>query len=431
MEIFLLCFLLICQIVFLILMISMLRRIRQQEEENAQLKSEMERIYQELPRTVQGSMSSFGEMLSQNLSYASQAQAQQFDSLQRTLASQFTQIEQRLRTDSITNEQKLEAVRVTVERRLQSLQQDNNEQIAQMREVVDAKLQRTLDEKMARSFAAVSERLEQVYRGLGEMRTLASGVGDLKKVLSNVKTRGILGEVQLGAILREILTSEQYGCNVAVTPGSRNVVEFAVRLPAEDGGQVWLPIDSKFPGERYAALRDAVDSGDAQAAAAAKNALFAEVRSEAKDIHDKYINPPYTTEFAVLFLPFEGLYAEVVNSGMIETLQREYRVNIAGPSTMAALLNSLQMGFRAFALQKRSAQVWKTLSAVKTEFNRFADVLRMTQQRLEQAHAELDKLVGVRTRQIQRTLKEIEQIDGDEAANLLSDGNRENTFDIE
>lgn len=415
MEIYLLVGILVCNLVLLALLALTLRSLRRRDGEDARLWQQMEesqrQLRQELARTVQDSVSSMSEILSQNLSYASQMQAQQSEALQRSLAAQFTQIEQRLRTDSLESEQKLEAVRVTVERRLQSLQQDNNDQLAQMRQVVDEKLQRTLDEKMARSFAAVSERLEQVSQGLGEMRTLASGVGDLKKVLSGVKTRGILGEVQLGAILQEILSPEQYGTNVAVTPGSRNVVEFAVRLPAEDGGQVWLPIDSKFPGERYAALRDAADSGDAQAIAAAKNALFAEIRSEARDIRSKYIDPPHTTEFAVLFLPFEGLYAEVVSSGMIETLQREFRVNIAGPSTMAALLSSLQMGFRAFALQKRSAQVWKTLSAVKTEFDRFGDVLRTTQQRLEQAHAELDKLVGVRTRQIQRTLKDIEQIE--------------------
>ncbi len=426
MEIYLIVGILICNFVLLALLIWILRSLRRRDGENAQLWQQAEesqrQLRQELARTVQDSVTSMSEILSQNLSYASQVQTQQADALQRSLAAQFTQIEQRLRTDSLANEQKLEAVRVTVERRLQSLQQDNNDQLAQMRQVVDEKLQRTLDEKMARSFAAVSERLEQVSQGLGEMRTLASGVGDLKKVLSGVKTRGILGEVQLGAILQEILSPEQYGTNVAVTPGSRNVVEFAVRLPAEDGGQVWLPIDSKFPGERYAALRDAADSGDAQALAAAKNALFAEIRSEARDIRSKYIDPPHTTEFAVLFLPFEGLYAEVVSSGMIETLQREFRVNIAGPSTMAALLSSLQMGFRAFALQKRSAQVWKTLSAVKTEFDRFGDVLRTTQQRLEQAHAELDKLVGVRTRQIQRTLKDIEQIE---------EGNHADTVRIE
>lgn len=383
------------------------------------MEAQQRALRQEVTQTVQDSMTTLGDLLSKNLNYASQLQSQQYDALQRALAAQFSQIEHRLRTFSLESEQKFDGIRQTVERRLSSMQEDNNRRLQEMRQVVDEKLQRTLDEKMARSFAAVSERLEQVYRGLGEMRTLAAGVGDLKKVLSNVKTRGILGEVQLGAILEEILSPEQYDSNVAVTPGSRNVVEFAVKLPAEDGGRVYLPIDSKFPGDSYAALRDAYDSGVPEAVSAAWANLQAIIRSEAKDIRDKYIDPPHTTEFAVLFLPFEGLYAEVVNRGMIELLQHEYRVNVAGPSTMAALLNSLQMGFKAFALQKRSSEVWKTLSAVKTEFDRFADVLRVTQQRLEQANTELDKLIGVRTRQIQRALKEVTTLDGDAPAAVL------------
>ena len=268
-----------------------------------------------------------------------------------------------------------------------------------MRKTVDERLQQSIEEKMNRSFSLVNERLEQVYKGLGEMQSLAVGVGDLKKVLSNVKTRGILGEIQLSAILSEILSPEQY---------EENVVEFAVKLPSDDDKFIYLPIDSKFPGDTYAALRDAIDEGDKIKIDLAAKALITRIKSEAKDIHDKYIDPPYTTEFAIMFLPFEGLYSEAVNRGLVEILQRDYKVNIAGPSTMAALLNSLQMGFKTLAVQKRSAEVWEILGAVKQEFDKFGDVLEATQQRLDQANKELDKLVGVRTRQIQRKLKDVQ-----------------------
>lgn len=320
------------------------------------------------------------------------------------------QLEQRLHSFSSGNAQSLENIRRSVDEKLESIRRENLRQLDEMRQTVDEKLQKTLEEKMNKSFSLVNERLEQVYKGLGEMQTLAVGVGDLKKVLSNVKTRGILGEIQLGAILSEILSKEQYEENIATKKGSKNVVEFAVKLPADGAGTVYLPIDSKFPGDTYSALREAVESGDRQRIESAKKALVQRIKGEAKDIHDKYIDPPNTTEFAIMFLPFEGLYSEVVNMGLVEVLQREYKVNIAGPSTMAALLNSLQMGFKTLAVQKRSAEVWKILGGVKTEFDKFNDVLVMTQQRLEQANKELDKLVGVRTRQIQRQLKDVESV---------------------
>ncbi len=320
------------------------------------------------------------------------------------------QLEQRLHSFSSGNAQSLENIRRSVDEKLESIRRENLRQLDEMRQTVDEKLQKTLEEKMNKSFSLVNERLEQVYKGLGEMQTLAVGVGDLKKVLSNVKTRGILGEIQLGAILSEILTKEQYEENIATKKGSKNVVEFAVKLPADGAGTVYLPIDSKFPGDTYSALREAVESGDRQRIESAKKALVQRIKGEAKDIHDKYIDPPNTTEFAIMFLPFEGLYSEVVNMGLVEVLQREYKVNIAGPSTMAALLNSLQMGFKTLAVQKRSAEVWKILGGVKTEFDKFNDVLVMTQQRLDQANKELDKLVGVRTRQIQRQLKDVESV---------------------
>lgn len=342
------------------------------------------------------------------------------DELQRILLNQQSfaqsqndravQLEQRLHSFSADNVQNLENIRRSVDEKLESIRRENLRQLDEMRQTVDEKLQKTLEEKMNKSFSLVNERLEQVYKGLGEMQTLAVGVGDLKKVLSNVKTRGILGEIQLGAILSEILSKEQYEENIATKKGSKNVVEFAIKLPSDGAGTVYLPIDSKFPGDTYSALRDAVESCDKQRIESAQKALVQRIKGEAKDIHDKYIDPPNTTEFAIMFLPFEGLYSEVVNMGLVEVLQREYKVNIAGPSTMAALLNSLQMGFKTLAVQKRSAEVWKILGGVKTEFDKFNDVLVMTQQRLDQANKELDKLVGVRTRQIQRQLKDVESV---------------------
>lgn len=354
-------------------------------------------LRQEVSASVQQSVKNLGDMIALNQQNASASQNDKMASL-----------EERFKTFSLENEQKLDNIRTTVEKRLTYMQEDNNQKLDQMRKTVDEKLQQTLEDKMNKSFALVNERLEQVYKGLGEMRTLAVGVGDLKKVLSNVKTRGILGEIQLGSILKEILAPEQFDENVATKHRSTERVEFAVKLPAEDEGFIYLPIDSKFPGDTYVALQDAYDSGSKEAVDAAAKLLLTTLKKEAKDIRDKYIDPPRTTEFAVMFLPTEGLYAEAVNRGMVEVLQREYKVNIAGPSTMAALLNSLQMGFKTLAVQKRSAEVWKILGSVKTEFEKFNDVLMLTQQRLDQANSELDKLVGVRTRQICRKLSSVE-----------------------
>ncbi len=268
---------------------------------------------------------------------------------------------------------------------------------------------------MNESFRLVSERLEQVYKGLGEMQALASCVGDLKKVLSNVKTRGILGEIQLGAILKEILSPGQYEENVIPVPNSKNPVEFEVKFPHDEGSFTYLPIDSKFPLDAYSALQEAYESGDADTVKAAANVLCTRLKQFAKDVHEKYVESPYTTEFAIVFLPTEGLYAEAVNRGMVELLQREYKVNITGPSTMAALLNSLQMGFKTLAIEKRSAEVWTILGAVKKEFDSFGKVLDSAQKKIEQANSELDKLVGVRTRAITRKLKNVETLEGSSA----------------
>ncbi|WP_295043900.1 DNA recombination protein RmuC [Ruminococcus sp.] len=361
------------------------------------LHTEQSTLRQELTSATQISVKNLGDMI-----YANQ------NAYAINQSKSLNQLEERLKTFSLENEQKLENIRRSVESRLNYIQEDNNRKLEEMRKTVDERLQQSIEEKMNRSFSLVSERLEQVYKGLGEMQNLANGVGDLKKVLTNVKTRGTLGEYQLSAILSEILSPEQYEENVATKKGSRNVVEFAVKLPSDDDKFIYLPIDSKFPGDTYSALRDAIDEGDKVKIDLAAKALIATIKSEAKDIHDKYIDPPYTTEFAIMFLPFEGLYSEVVNRGLVEILQRDYKVNIAGPSTMAALLNSLQMGFKTLAVQKRSAEVWEILGAVKQEFDKFGDVLAATQQRLDQANKELDKLVGVRTRQIQRKLKDVQ-----------------------
>ena len=345
--------------------------------------------------------------------------AQVNSSMKTWSEAQTTAINQQFRTFSEQNTAALNAIRATVQDQLSAMQKDNHAQLDQMRQTVDEKLQKTLNDRITQSFQLVNERLQEVYTGLGEMKTLASGVGDLKKVLSNVKTRGILGEYQLGAIIAEILAPEQYEENVVTKPGTANRVEFAVRLPGDDGKCVRLPIDAKFPGDTYAALVDAYETGDPAQIAAAQSALELRIKGCAKDIRDKYIDPPNTTDFAIMFLPFEGLYAEVVRMGLLDALQRTYRVNIAGPTTFAALLNSLQMGFRTLAIQKRSGEVWNVLGAVKTEFETFGDVLSKAQQRIEQTSQELDKLVGVRTRKINSKLRAVSSLPAEDTRKLL------------
>lgn len=305
-------------------------------------------------------------------------------------------------------EKKLEEMRVSMEK-----------QIDEIRHTVDTKLQKSLDDRISQSFKLVSERLEQVYKGLGEMQNLAVGVGDLKKVLSNVKTRGILGEFQLSAILDQILSKEQYDENVRTRSTGNDRVEFAVKLPGDGENLVYLPIDAKFPGDTYSRLVEAYETGDNNLINLAYKNLEKVIKSEAKDIRDKYIEPPFTTDFAIMFLPFEGLYSEVVRHGLLETLQRDYKINIAGPTTMAALLNSLQMGFKTLAIQKHSSEVWEVLGAVKTEFEKFDSVLLATQNRINQANRELDTLIGTRTRSIQRKLKDITSLSIDESEKIL------------
>lgn len=328
--------------------------------------------------------------------------------------------EQRFKTFALENAQRMEQIRRSVERQLADIREDNGKKLDEMRSIVDEKLQKTLEDKLSRSFALVSERLEQVYKGLGEMQTLASGVGDLSKVLSNVKTRGILGEIQLGAILGEMMAPEQYEVNAKVKQATNERVEFAIKLPADDG-TVLLPIDSKFPADAYTNLMDTYEQGNADAVKAAQAVLKGRIKEFAADIAKKYINPPYTTEFAVMFLPTEGLYAEVLRLNLMEPMQREYRVSIAGPSTMAALLNSLQMGFKSVAIQKRSGEVWKVLGAVKTEFASFEKTLAKTRDRLRLADEELGRLIGARTHKINRSLERVTALPADDEVSQLVD----------
>lgn len=319
----------------------------------------------------------------------------------------------------------MEAQRLQLEQMEKSMRtkQENmlfiiKEQLEEIRGTVDEKLQTTLEKRITESFKTVSSQLEQVYKGLGEMQSLANDVGGLKKIMSGVKTRGNLGEYQLAAILAEILAPEQYATNVATVPKSSERVEFAVKLPHEDG-TVYLPIDSKFPAETYAQLKDAQESGDRKAVEAAYKNLETVIKSEAKDIRTKYVAVPYTTNFAIMFLPAEGLYAEVVSRGMVETLQRDYQVNVAGPSTMAAILNSLQMGFKTLAIQQKSNYAWEVLGAVKTEFEKFGEGLKKMQSHLDMTSKDLDALITTRSNQMQRKLREVERLDDLKAAQLL------------
>lgn len=374
--------------------------------------SDLSLVKKEITDEVKSSIKLFSDVLTSSQSQFTQMQ----DSRMQALIVQMNE-------SNKLNEQKLENMRKTIEESLKNIQDDNSKKLEQMRQTVDEKLQKTLETRIGESFKIVSERLEQVYKGLGEMQSLASSVGDLKKTLSNVKTRGVLGEIQLGAILEEILSPEQYERNVCTKTGTQNFVEFAVKLPGDGDMPVYLPIDAKFPTDAYTNLVDAYDSGVQTDIESAKKTLERRIKEFAKDIYEKYISPPDTTDFAIMFLPTEGLYAEAVKNGITENVQRQFNVVITGPTNMAALLNSLQMGFKTLAIQKRSGEVWAVLGAVKTEFEKFGDVLQAAQNKLEMANSELDKLVGVRTRQIQRKLKSVTAMPESEANTiLLTDG---------
>ena len=383
-------------------------------------------------RTTSSSLRDFSAVLSENQRQAAAANTARLESIDRAgaarqkaandaMLAQLTMMETRLKNLEDSNAVRLEGVRGAVVQGLNTIRADNNQKLEEIRGTVEEKLQDALQKRITDSFRAVSTQLEQVYKGLGEMQSLAADVGSLKQVLSGVKTRGILGEVQLGAILEQILAPGQYEENVATVPGSANRVEYAIKLPGQEGA-VWLPIDAKFPGDTYQHLQAALQQGDAAAAAAMRKALYNVLRQEAKDIHDKYIEVPYTTNFGILFLPFEGLYAEVVSGGVTETLQRDYQITVAGPSTMAALLNALQMGFRTLAIQKRSGEVWTVLGAVKTEFEKFGTGLAQMQRHLNQTGSDLEELIGTRSRAITRKLESVQQLEDDTAREILCIG---------
>ena len=341
----------------------------------------------------------------------------QMNNFMETNSNQFLQLSKSLSTN-------LRETRLELSTRFEAIQQDNNTQLEKMRATVDEKLHKTLEERLGKSFELVSQHLESVQKGLGEMQQLANGVGDLKKVLSNVKTRGVMGEIQLGNILDQLLTPEQYGLNVATIPHSRNHVEFAVKFPGRDKKQafIWLPIDSKFPMDKYEGLLEAYDSNNLDTIAQKKKELFRTVKVMAKDISDKYIETPHTTDFGIMFLPVEGLYAEVVRMpGLMEDLQRNYKIMIAGPANLAAFLNSLQMGFKSLAIEKRSSEVWNVLGAVKTEFGKFGQVLDKVQTKLQQASKTIDD-AGVRTRAIERNLRKVEELPAHTEETYLDDG---------
>ncbi|MBP5361930.1 MAG: DNA recombination protein RmuC [Ruminococcus sp.] len=401
----------LCIIIIILLLMVLFKLLSPGKDKNSarlekSLRDGLSASRREMTAELNGGMQTFSRLLTDNQNQASEAQLRQL-----------TNLENRFRTLESTNNEKLENMRAAMVRQLSSIQEENQKKLDVIQNTVNEKL----DTQLQKSFKLVSERLEKVYESLGEMQSIASGVGDLKKVLSNVKTRGILGEIQLGSILEEILAPELYETEIATIPDSREHVEFAVKLPGgADGSNVYLPIDSKFPGDTYAALQEAYDSGDKERIDSAKKALVAVIKKCAGDIRSKYVSPPYTTNFGIMFLPFEGLYAEAVNLGLVETLQREYSVSITGPSTMAAMLNSLQMGFRTLAIQKRSNEVWEILGSVKKEFLNFSDALEKTQKHIRQVDDDLEKLIGTRTRQINRSLSKIELPGGgDENTGLL------------
>ena len=392
---------------------------QQSDDLREALRNDIAGTHRDTTQLISNSFRNYGDLVSGN-------QVEQAKQQNERLA----EVNQTLKDYTVSSEQKLENIRAAVTKQIGDLTAENSKQLEKMRDTVDEKLQKTLEDRIGQSFQLVSDRLEKVSRGLGEMKELASGVGDLKKVLSNVKTRGILGEVQLAGILEQILAPGQYDVNVATIPGSTERVEFAVRLPGQDDSDlpVYLPIDAKFPGDAYGRLREAYENGDQQEINAAAKQLETAIKTAAKDIKEKYVEPPYTTDFGIMFLPFEGLYAEVVNRGLLEILQRDYKINIAGPTTMAALLNSLQMGFRTLAIQKHSSEVWETLGAVKTEFDKFEDVLKKTQKNLTDAGNNLTTLIGTRSNQIKRKLKSVEKLEDGKAASILETADLEDTM---
>jgi len=388
------------------------------ERGNRELREDIGRVRRdlgEIGREQRIELSTTLNSLSQTLALQMSTIAQVQNGMTETFATQ-------LRGLTEANEGRLGEIRNTLEQRLRDLQTENERRLEEMRRTVDERLHATLEQRLGESFRLVSDRLEQVHRGLGEMQTLAAGVGDLKRVLTNVKTRGTWGEVQLAALLEQMLVPDQYAKNIATRPGSAERVEYAVRLPGKaDGDPVWLPIDAKFPAEDYERLVAAQDRADSGAVEDSARALETRIRAEAKSIRDKYLEPPHTTDFALMFLPTEGLYAEVLRRpGVADQLQREFRVVIAGPTTLTAILNSLQMGFRTLAIERRSSEVQSLLGAVKTEFGKFGEVLATTRRQLETVASSIGK-AETRTRAIERKLRGVEALPSDQAQAMLGD----------
>ncbi|MDR0587663.1 MAG: DNA recombination protein RmuC [Burkholderiales bacterium] len=377
--------------------------------------------YDKLERDIHQDLATQRNELSTQLHQQAQVGEQKLATQLQSQQELWTRFEKQLSQLTLSSEQKLEAIRKSLEERLDLLRNDNAQKLEQMRVTVDEKLQSTLEARLGESFKQVADRLEQVYKGLGEMQNLAVGVGDLKRVLTNVKDRGTWGEVQLSALLADVLTPQQYDENVATIPGSNDRVEFAIRLPGRDADTVCrLPIDAKFPMENWRRLQEALENADKNAAEKERKQLETFIRNSAKTIREKYIASPHTTDFAILFVPTEGLYAEIMaRRGLNEEIQRDLRVMLAGPNTLIAMLNSLQMGFRTLAIEQRSGEVWKVLAAVKTEFQKFGEVLAKTGERLDQAKSELDRLAGARTNTIRRALKSVETLPDQEAQRLL------------
>ena len=423
-EYLILTLLVLANLLLIVVLVLLARRrddgelMKKLENENDILSEQLREMQGEMARTTTAAVRDLAAVLAESQNQSAAASTARLEAIDRAGAARQKATQDALLAQLTMMERRLEGVRGAVSTGLAEVRADNNRKLDEIRVTVDEKLQSTLQTRIAESFRSVSAQLEQVYKGLGEMQTLANDVGSLKQVLSGVKTRGILGEVQLGAILKELLAPAQYAENVATVPGSPNRVEFAVRLPGQEGA-VWLPIDAKFPGDTYAHLLDAQNSGDAAAVAAARRALQVVLRQEAKDIHDKYIEVPHTTNFGILFLPVEGLYAEVVSTGISDALQREFQITVAGPSTMAALLNALQMGFRTLAIQQRSGEVWQVLGAVKTEFEKFGAGLQQMQRHLTQTGNDLEELIGTRSRAINRKLASVQQLEPTDAARLL------------
>lgn len=381
-----------------------------QEDPLLKLDDKLERLERELRYAISESSRTDRQELSQNMAQLQQTLTEQLALIQTTLNTQLLALGE-------GNARRMGEVRDTLDKQLQQLQQTNAAKLDEMRQTVDEKLQTTLEARLSESFKQVAERLEQVHQGLGHMKTLAQGVGDLQRVLSNVKTRGIFGEVQLEALLEQVLTIEQYGKQVETKPRSNQRVDFAIKLPgrSDDGSPVWLPIDAKFPREDYERLLDAQDRADPLAAEASAKAMESRIRQEAKSIAESYLAPPHTTDFAILFLPVEGLYAEVLRRpGLMDSLQRDYRVTLAGPTTLLAILNSLHMGFRTLALEKQASEVWKVLGAVKTEFDRYGEWVAKVREQVQKAADTLDR-ADTRSKQMRRVLKGVEALPEAEA----------------